>query len=158
MLSRLKNASPKWRLFFGLWIGLELLSLPAAAGFAFSFQRDGDLPVIVEPLQTDQPGVSQFLVTHFTSLDIAVAHDDADIHVKVEDALTEAVLSTDCVRTVGGSARVVTTVPAPSDAATSAGAVFVTVTHSGTKTPDVLIDAGLDYADALPCQAMLALN
>ncbi|MGB3456633.1 MAG: hypothetical protein WBG08_08335 [Litorimonas sp.] len=154
MLAKLKSAPPKLRLFLGVWLGLELLSLPAAAGFMLSLQKPTDEGlVIVEAMPSEAPGLTQFLVTHVGAFDIAVAGGASDIHVMIEDAKHETPLSSNCARLSGGDMRVVKTVPSAGRVDGQPGAVFVTLVHDTDTAPAVHIQTLADVPDALPCQS-----
>ena len=157
MLSRLKSASPKLKIFLGLWLALEVLSIPAAAAFAWAFGlpafgQQAESQLVAEKLETDIPGVSHFVVTHSDAFDIAVGGASDTVRVKVEDAYQRTPTVSGCARMTGASPRVVKTVAAPPLPEKPIATLFVTVTHDDQITPDIRFETYADLPQALPCQ------
>ena len=152
MLARLKTASPKWRFLIGLWIAVELLSLPAAAGMAFSFTQPDGPHLVAERLDTSEGGISQFLVTHQSGFDVTVSGVRNDVYIKIEDAHSESVMTSHCAHLLSPDPRIVKTVSAPSDAEDPLGLVYVTLIHSELDTPEILFEPASEWPTALPCR------
>jgi hypothetical protein len=152
MLARLKTASPKWRILIGLWIAVEILSLPAAAGMAFSFTQPDDPRLVAERLDTDDVGMSQFLVTHQGAFDVTVSGIENDVYIKVEDAHSEQVMTSHCAHLTSPNPRIVKTVSAPSNPDAPLGLVYVTLIHSELETPEIAFEPASEWPVALPCR------
>lgn len=157
MLSRLKSASPKLKFFLGLWLAFEVLSIPAAAAFAWAFGlpamgQPSDSQLVAERLETDIPGVSHFVVTHSDAFDIAVSGASDIIRVKVEDAHQRTPTVFGCAQMTSPAARVIKTVSAPPLPEKPIATLFVTVTHDELSTPDIHFETYADLPQALPCQ------
>lgn len=157
MLSRFKSASPKLRLLLGLWIALEVASLPLAAGFAWAFGipslgQASDSQLVAERLETDIPGVSHFVVTHSEAFDITIENGVDIVEVKIEDAHQKAETVSGCAQLTSLAARVVKTVEAPPAPDHPIGTLFVTVTHNTDQTPEIGFESLADVPQAIPCQ------
>ena len=157
MLSRFKSASPKLKLLLGLWIAVEILSIPAAAGFAWAFgwpslSQASESPLVAEHLETDIPGTSHYVVTYSSAFDIAVSGTTHPVHVKVEDAHSEIETVSGCAKMVSPSPRVIKTVEAPVQPDRPIGTLFITVTHDADEVPDIEFKRFADLPPALPCQ------
>lgn len=157
MLSRFKSASPKLKFFLGLWIALEIISIPAAAGFAWAFgwpslSQASESQLVAERLETDIPGTSHFVVTHSSDFDITVSGTVHEVQVKVEDAHNEIATVSACAKMVSQAPRVIKTVTAPALADRPIGTLFVTVTHDLDVIPDIQFARYADAPQALPCQ------
>ena len=157
MLSRLKTASPKLKFFLGLWLAVEILSLPAAAAFAWAFGMPSighasDSQLVAERLETDIPGVTHFVVTHTNAFDIAVGGTSNVVEVTVEDAHQLTSTVSGCGLMSDALPRVIKTVNAPSHPEKRFGTLFVTITHDVEFRPDIRFESNANLPDAAPCQ------
>lgn len=156
MLSRLKTASPKLKFFLGLWLAVEILSLPAAAAFAWAFGipsigQASDSQLVAERLETNIPGVTHFVVTHTEAFDIAVGGVTNTVHVTVEDAHQLTATTSGCGLINDASPRVIKTVNAPPHPDKPIGTLFVTVTHDAESHPDIRFESDANLREASPC-------
>ena len=156
MLSRLKSASPKVKFFLGLWLAVEVLSIPAAAAFAWAFGLPVTSPamdreLVAERLQTNVPGVSHFVVTHSDAFDIAFSGVTDKVHVTVEDAYQRTPTVSGCAQIAGPSPHTIKTVSAPAHKDKPIGTLFVTVTHDSEREPDIRFESKAEFPEAPPC-------
>ncbi len=155
MLAKFRSLPPKLKLVLGFWFCFELLSLPAAAGAAWSLQKPSETPsgpMVVEAMASDVPGVTQYLVTYASSFDVVVGGAKTDLQIKVEDAKYEQPLDTSCARLTSTATRLVQTVAVPNEK--GMGAAFVTLTHGEDAQPTIEFVAVADVPAALPCQSI----
>lgn len=157
MLSRLKTASPKLKFFLGLWLAVEILSLPAAAAFAWAFGtpslgQGSDSQLVAERLETEIPGVTHFVVTHTSAFDIAVGGTTDIVEVTVEDAHQLTATVSGCGLMNDASPRVIKTVGAPPPPEKPIGTLFVTVKHGLDIVPDIRFENDAGLPEAAPCQ------
>lgn len=151
MLRRLKTAKPRWRILIGLWVLVELLSLPAAASVALSI-AGRSAPLMVEPIETNEPGIAQFLVTHSVPFDILVSDMKSEVNVIVEDAKYDRPALTACANLQTTHPRLIKTLDAPKEADTPIANIFVTVTFDPKESPDISFDQISFVPPATPCQ------
>lgn len=151
MLRRLKNAKPRYKILIGLWIAVELVSLPAAATVAFAVTGKTS-PLIAQTLETTEPGMAQFLVTHTVPFDILVSGIKGEVNIMVEDAKSDADIGSACASFVSTHPRVIKTIDVPTDPEAPIGTLFVTVTYDATETPEISFDEISFVPPALPCQ------
>jgi hypothetical protein len=152
MFKRLKNAKPRYKILIGLWLAVEVMSLPAAASVAFSMTGKNG-PLVAETIETTEPGVAQFLVTHSVPFDILVSGVTDEVNVIIEDAKSDADVSTACASFLSKHPKIIKTVDAPADTETPIGALFVTITYDEAATPDIHFEQVSFVPTALPCQS-----
>lgn len=153
MLKRLKNAKPRYKILIGLWLAVELVSLPAAASVAFAITGKSG-PLVAQTLETAEPGMAQFLVTHSVPFDVLVSGVTSEVNIMIEDAKSDADVSSACARFVSTHPRVIKTVDAPTDPEAPIGTLFVTVTYDVSETPEISFDEISFVPPALPCQSI----
>lgn len=153
MLRRLKNAKPRYKILIGLWIAVELISLPAAASVAFAITGKTS-PLVAQTLETAEPGMTQFLVTHSVPFDVVVSGITSEVNIMIEDAKSDASIASSCARLVSLDPRVMTTIDAPTDPQNPTATLFVTVTYDAPETPDIRFDQTPFVPPALPCQSV----
>lgn len=153
MFKRLKNAKPRYKVLIGLWLAVELISLPAAAGVAFAMVGKSG-PVVAEPIETTQPGTAQFLVTHSVPFDILVSGIKSEVNIIVEDARYDMPAMSSCARLLSTHPRILKTIDAPDGPDASASMLFVTITYDAAETPDISFDEISFVPAALPCQTV----
>ena len=151
MLRRLKNAKPRYKILIGLWLAFELISLPAAASVAFSFTGKS-APLVAEPIETTEPGTSQFLVSYSVPFDILVSGVKKDVNVLIEDVRDDEAISSSCASFVSHDPRVVKTIDASSELDAPIAAIFVTISHDPAEHPDISFKQISFAPPALPCQ------
>lgn len=153
MLKRFKNAKPRYKILIGLWIGVELISLPAAASVAFAVTGK-TAPLVAEPVETTEPGISQFIVTHSVPFDILVSGIKSEVNIVIEDAHSDTVVLSTCARFISTHPRVIKTIDASADPEAPLSTLFVTVTYDASETPDISFDQISFVPPALPCQTV----
>lgn len=153
MLRRLKNAKPRYKILIGLWIAIELISLPAAASVAFSITGKTP-PLVTETLETTEPGMAQFLVTHSVAFDVLVSGINSDVNIMIEDAHSDTGLSSSCVSFLSPHPRVIKTVDANDNPEARVSTLFVTVTYDPTETAQISFEQVALVPAALPCQSV----
>ncbi|GHA81963.1 hypothetical protein GCM10009069_01310 [Algimonas arctica] len=153
MLKRLKNAKPRYKILIGLWIMIELISLPAAASVAFSITGK-TAPLVAEPVETTEPGLAQYLVTHSVPFDVLVSGAKNDVNIIIEDAKSERDISSSCVHFLSANPRVIKTIDAPGNPDAPIATLFVTVTYDAGETPDISFEQVSFVPAALPCQSL----
>jgi len=152
MFKRLKNAKPRYKVLIGLWLAVELMSLPAAASVAFSMTGKNG-PLVAEMIETTEPGMAQFLVTHSVPFDILVSGVTDEVNIKIENAKTDADVSSACASLLSTHPKVIKTVDAPADTDDPIAALFVTITYDAAATPNIRFDQVSFVPTALPCQS-----
>lgn len=152
MLRRLKNAKPRYKILIGLWLAIELISLPAAASVAFSITGKS-APLVTQTLETSEPGMAQFLVTHSVPFDILVSGVQSDVNIVIEDAKSETDISSACASFLSTHPRVVKTIDAPANPEDPIATLFVTVTYDIAEIPEISFDQISFVPAALPCQS-----
>jgi hypothetical protein len=136
MLRRLKTVSPKYKTIAGIWIAIELLSIPAAAtviAAGWTIQPD----IIAEQVNQDQPGTAIYIVTHTTAFDVAVQGTVGQVTVDVQgttDPLGRALRTSHCAQIDTSHIQIVDHVDGPAeDYATT----IVTVTYDADTKPEI---------------------
>lgn len=153
IFKRLKNAKPRYKILIGLWICVELISLPAAASVAFAVTGK-TAPLVAKPVATMEPGIAQFMVTHSVPFDILVSGTMSDVNIVIEDADTDATLSSTCARFISTHPRIIKTIDASPDPEAPLSNLFITVTYDPAETPDISFDQISFVPPALPCQTV----
>lgn len=153
MFKRLKNAKPRYKILIGLWIGVELISLPAAASVAFAVTGK-TAPLVAEPVKTVEPGTAQFMVTHSVPFDILVSGITSEVNIVIEDAHSDTEISSTCARFISTHPRIIKTIDASPDPEAPLSKLFVTVTYDATETPEISFDQISFVPPALPCQTV----
>jgi hypothetical protein len=153
MLRRLKNAKPRYKILIGLWIAVELISLPAAASVAFSITGK-TAPLVAQSIETSEPGMAQYLVTHSVPFDVLVSGAKSEVNIMIEDAKSEADIASACARFRSPHPRIIKTVDAPTNPDTPIATLFVTVTYDAAETPEISFDQVSLVPAALPCQSI----
>jgi hypothetical protein len=153
MFKRLKNAKPRYKILIGLWIGVELISLPAAASVALAVTGKTS-PLVAEPVATTEPGTAQFMVTHSVPFDILVSGIKSEVNIVVEDTRSDTTVFATCARFISTHPRVIKTIDAAPDPDAPMSKLFVTVTYDPAATPDISFDQISFVPPALPCQTV----
>lgn len=137
----------------GLWIAIELISLPAAASVAFSITGK-TAPLVAQTLETTEPGMAQFLVTHSVPFDVLVSGIKSDVNIMVEDAQSDADMSSSCASFLSLHPRVIKTIDAPANLEAPISTLFITVTYDVSETPQISFKQISLVPAALPCQSI----
>lgn len=153
MFKRLRHAKPRYKILIGLWIAAELISLPAAASVALAVTGKTS-PLVAEPIETTEPGTSQFVVTHSVPFDILVSGIKSEVNIVVEDARFETTVSSTCARLISTHPRIIKTIEGNADPDAPMSKLFITVTYDPATMPDIRFDQVSFVPPALPCQTV----
>lgn len=158
MLRRFKTVGPKMKIFLGLWLGLELLSIPAAAQMVRHMKMVDDSVLVAEELDTGEPGKARFLVTHTAAFDVAVSGVTGNIIVMVENAAPgnrPAFETAECVSVSSTQLRTVYSQEvSPHQGDTSPyKTAFVTLFYDATAEPDIHLEPKIFAPESKPCDA-----
>lgn len=157
MLARFKTVGPKMKIFLGLWLVVELLSIPAAAQIIRYASISDDRMFVAEEAEPSEPGKARFLVTHTVPFDVAVSGVTGNVIVMVENAKpgpSTAFETAQCVTVESDQLRTVLTrtiEPSATDSSPFRTSV-VTLFFDEVAQPDIHLEPKIFAPHSQPCE------
>lgn len=153
MLRRFRTAGPKLKIVLGLWLCVELLSVPAAAQILRQTNGWANRTVTAEALEIGEPGRAKFLITHNVPFDVAVSGLTGNVIIMVENAAPgtgSAFETARCVQVVSPQLR--TVLSRQTDDGAGLQRAVVTLFYDETAEPDIHVEPTIFAPSSQPCE------